>query len=216
MSERQVLCGAPGSRNSRMRLKICCIKLSLAARIIAMVGLIASVLVLTQLSTELAEPDANGGGTVSILLGLDVDDFWQSSSNNGMQGLEVLIAFLLFSFVYATASAILIWGSIVEVSCFAYPWLLCEAISFVTQIITIYLHSLKSFQRTNRWILLLSAFNLVISIYFWVVVFCAARSWAKQKREERENASTSTLSSGNETINDENYTTQLPQKGVQV
>lgn len=54
----------------------------------------------------------------------------------------------------------------------------------------------------------------VISIYFWVVVFCAARSWAKQRREERENASTSTLSSGNETINDENYTTQLPQKGV--
>lgn len=203
-----------------MRLKICCIKLSLAARIIAMVGLIASVLVLTQLSTELAEPE-NGGGTVSILLGLDVDDFRDSNSTLttgklDIQGLEVIIVFLIFSFIYATASAILIWGSIVEVSCFAFPWLLCEAISFATQIVTVTIHIMKADKKKDRWIIALSFFNLVISIYFWVVVFCAARSWAKQRKEERENVSTSTLSSGNETINDEAFETPIPQKCVQV
>lgn len=187
-----------------------------------MIGLITSVLVLTQLSTELAEPE-NGGGTVSILLGLDVDDFRDPSSNStlssgklDLQGLEVLIAFLIFSFIYATASAILIWGSIVEVSCFAFPWLFCEAISFATQIVTLTIHAMKADKKKDSWILLLSAFNLVISIYFWVVVFCAARSWAKQKREERENASTSTLSSGNETINDEPFEPPITPKCVQV
>uniref|UniRef100_A0A224XPS6 Putative conserved plasma membrane protein n=1 Tax=Panstrongylus lignarius TaxID=156445 RepID=A0A224XPS6_9HEMI len=200
-----------------MNLKICCIKLSLATRVIAMVGLITSVLVLTQLFTELAEKDGNG--TVSILLGLDVDEFTQFNSQS-TQGSEIMIAFLFFSLIYAVASAILIWGSIVEVSWYAIPWLVCEALSFGTQIATVTMHAIN-FQkkRNDRWIILLSIFNLFLSVYFWIVVFSAQRSWAKDRKQERENASTSTLSSGNETIPDdvfENTAPPLPEKCVEV
>ncbi|XP_073994796.1 uncharacterized protein [Rhodnius prolixus] len=200
-----------------MNLKICCIKLSLATRVIAMVGLITSVLVLTQLFTELAEKDGNG--TVSILLGLDVDEFTQFNSQS-TQGSEIMIAFLFFSLIYAVASAILIWGSIVEISWYAFPWLACETLSFGTQIATITIHAIN-FQkkRNDRWIILLSIFNLFLSVYFWVVVFSAQRSWASERKQERENASTSTLSSGNETMPDDVFETTappLPQKCIEV
>uniref|UniRef100_A0A0A9VSB9 tRNA(Ile)-lysidine synthase n=1 Tax=Lygus hesperus TaxID=30085 RepID=A0A0A9VSB9_LYGHE len=185
-----------------MNLKVCCIKLSLAARVIAMIGLITSVLVLTQLFSELVTEN-DGKGTVSILLGLDIDEFIQADS----EGLELKIPFLFFALIYAVASSILIWGSIVEINYYAFPWLICEAVSFATQVATFTLICIKMGNQVgvDRWVILLSVCNLFLSIYFWIVVFCAQRTWARQRREERENMSTTTLSSGNDTIQDEVY-----------
>uniref|UniRef100_T1ICS7 Uncharacterized protein n=1 Tax=Rhodnius prolixus TaxID=13249 RepID=T1ICS7_RHOPR len=120
-----------------------------------------------------------------------------------------MIAFLFFSLIYAVASAILIWGSIVEISWYAFPWLACETLSFGTQIATITIHAIN-FQKKR---------NDLLSVYFWVVVFSAQRSWASERKQERENASTSTLSSGNETMPDDVFETTappLPQKCIEV
>lgn len=51
------------------------------------------------------------------------------------------------------------------------------------------------------------------------MVFSAQRSWASERKQERENASTSTLSSGNETMPDDVFETTappLPQKCIEV
>uniref|UniRef100_A0A1B6E8E6 Uncharacterized protein n=1 Tax=Clastoptera arizonana TaxID=38151 RepID=A0A1B6E8E6_9HEMI len=202
-------------------LKICCIKLSLAARVIAMVGLITSVLIMTQLSTEIAEP-SDTRGTVSILFGLDIKEFEytiqgktnSSSSNN----IEILIAFLLFSLMYAIASAILIWGTIVEQSWCALPWLICEAFSFATQISTLAIHAVALRIRTDKWIILISILNIGLTFYFWVVVFCAAKTWRRQRRESKANEISSV--SRHNTLKEDSYTngssSPLPSKYVQV
>jgi len=201
-----------------MNIKICCIKLSLATRVIAMIRLITSVLVLTQLSTELAEQDGNGG-TVSILLGLDIDEFTNSEGENQTATANIImIGFLLFSLMYAVASAILIWGSIVEQRWCAIPWLVCEILSFGTQIATLAIHGMTLRTRQDKWIILLSIFNIFLSIYFWIVVFCAQRSWSRDKNGLGENISTSTSSSGN-TLHDEvieSTAPPLPSKTLEV
>ena len=57
---------------------------------------ITSVLVMTQLSTELAEQDGNRG-TVSILLGLDIDEFTsQDKTQQGTNKNFSLKSFVLF------------------------------------------------------------------------------------------------------------------------
>ncbi|BES92936.1 Hypothetical protein NTJ_05746 [Nesidiocoris tenuis] len=184
-----------------MKLNVCCIKLTLAARVIAMIGLITSVLVLTQLFSELVTVN-DRSGTVSILLGLDIDEFIEND-----EGLELKIPFLFFALIYALSSSVLIWGSIVEVNFYAIPWLLCEALSFGMQVATFVkiCINLANKSYVDRWVVLVTVANLFLSVYFWVVVFCAQRVWARLKREERENMSTTTLSSGNDTIQDGGY-----------
>lgn len=180
------------SETHELDLKICCIKLSLAARVIAMVGLITSVLILTQISAELAEPESTGG-TVGILLGLDLEEFRytisgeENSNSRKQEAIEIMVAFLLFSLTYAIASAILIWGTIVEQSWCALPWLICEAFSFATQIATLAVHAIALRTRRDKWIITISILNLGLTLYFWIVVFCAQRTWARQRRESKAN-----------------------------
>ncbi|XP_039288584.1 uncharacterized protein LOC111063426 [Nilaparvata lugens] len=170
-------------------MKICCVKLSLAARVIAMVGLITSVLILTQLSTELADPESSGG-SVSILLGLDVEEFKYTIGGDDRQrktdATEIMIAFLLFSFFYAVSSAILIWGTIVEQSWCALPWLICVAFSFATQVATLAIHAIALGTRKNKLIIAISVLNIGLTVYFWIVVFCAQRTWRRQHEEEKQ------------------------------
>uniref|UniRef100_A0A1B6LFD0 Uncharacterized protein n=1 Tax=Graphocephala atropunctata TaxID=36148 RepID=A0A1B6LFD0_9HEMI len=172
-------------------MKICCIKLSLAARVIAMIGLITSVLIITQISSELAEPEGTGG-TVGILLGVDIDEFKYTMSGEAdehrkQKVTEIMVAFLLFTLTYAVASAILIWGTIVEQSWCAIPWLICEAFSFATQVSTLAIHAIALRTRKDKVVLLVSILKLGLSPYFWLVVFCAQRTWARQRRESKAN-----------------------------
>uniref|UniRef100_A0A1B6EHQ1 Uncharacterized protein n=1 Tax=Cuerna arida TaxID=1464854 RepID=A0A1B6EHQ1_9HEMI len=172
-------------------MKICCIKLSLAARVIAMIGLITSVLIITQVSSELAEPEGTGG-TVGILLGVDIDEFKYTMSGEAdehrkQKVTEIMVAFLLFTLTYAVASAILIWGTIVEQSWCAIPWLICEAFSFATQVSTLAIHAIALRTRKDKVVLFVSILKLGLSPYFWLVVFCAQRTWARQRRESKAN-----------------------------
>lgn len=197
-------------------MKICCVKLSLAARVIAMIGLITSVLILTQLSTELADPE-NAGGSVSILLGLDVEEFKYTISGEERfrksDATEIMVAFLLFSFIYAVASAILIWGTIVEQSWCALPWLICEAFSFATQVSTLAIHAIALRTRKDKWIITFSVLNIGLTVYFWIVVFCAQRTWRRQSEEEKELERTR---NGAQDKSEESPVPPLPNKYMQV
>ncbi|XP_014254640.1 uncharacterized protein LOC106669582 [Cimex lectularius] len=200
------------TKSSRMSVKICCIKLSLATRVIAMIGLITSVLVLIQIFTDLAE-QGKTSGTVSILLGLDIDEIILKANmqNNAALDKWLKIGYMVFAMLFAIASAILIWGSIVEINYFAYPWLVCESLSSIAQIVSILL-MLSDFnnrhEKVDNWLLLFTLCNLCIYLYFWAVVFMSQKYWAEERNEEV--TSNSTLTGVSVTTHSEPFDSQAP------
>lgn len=137
-----------------------CVDVSVGARIVAVLGLVMSGLVVTQLSTELARGSGDGG--VAVLLGLSLDELDSRQrqsmhsdqhdhghdqlllglahpSSRGRQPFDhyvrdVLAAFLVYAVLYMGSSALLAYSSLVASRWGALPWLLLQALSIASQV----------------------------------------------------------------------------------
>lgn len=138
-------------------MPLCCVDISIGARIVAVAGLLTASVVMTQLAAELARGRGHGG--VAVLLGLSLDELDSrqrhvphhehhdrahpvpaigagdvSEPPFDQYVRDVLSGFLAYSVLYAASSALLAYTSIVTSRWGAMPWLLLHALSIASQV----------------------------------------------------------------------------------
>ncbi|XP_069683219.1 uncharacterized protein [Periplaneta americana] len=192
-----------------MMSKMCCLDLGLtiAARFIGAVGLIVSVIVMCELATEMALHE--GRGKIAVILGVDVDQFYIDSSNTAeLSGKEraqpnyCLVVLFLFAVANLLASSLLIWATILEKRVYTVPWFLCQATSFLVQVVG-FAHYVNNKDNLEDDVAIASFANLVITMYFWCTVFRAQENWIKvmPERNYLRIQSNHTIISRNEATN---------------
>lgn len=136
-------------------MPLCCVDITVGARIVAVLGLVTASVVVAQLASDLARGSGDGG--VAVLLGLSLDELdskqrqslhsdhhdKQGAFKDGVDALappfdgyvrDVLAGFLAFGVLYWGACALLAYASIVMLRWGALPWLLLHALSIASQV----------------------------------------------------------------------------------
>ncbi|XP_008547346.1 uncharacterized protein LOC103571110 isoform X1 [Microplitis demolitor] len=165
---------------------LCCVSLTIAARIIAALGLSISILMINVVMSAFFvknEPD-DFYSTIKTwtILGLHWTQYIKNFKLcNEVQA--VFFSFLSYAFLLLISCTLLAFATIVRKPNCALPWMYLQIISIADQITALVIH-LTAYSNSNNtqtsplyWHSSLSSVFLLLSTYFWMIVFSARESW---------------------------------------
>ncbi|KDR12948.1 uncharacterized protein LOC110835804 [Zootermopsis nevadensis] len=185
--------------------EMCRLEITVAARFVGVFGLVISVIVMSQLISELAHHD--GRGKIIALLGINIEEFDTNEDNatvmkrndskiimlnnsviennstitKGMaESNYFLVICFLFALAQVLANALLIWGTIVEKRCYTVPWFLCETGSLSVQVLGYVYYVIHKQNELDAGVFTAAIVNMVVTIYFWYIVFRAQERWNRE------------------------------------
>ncbi|XP_054008245.1 uncharacterized protein LOC128892129 [Hylaeus anthracinus] len=181
--------------------KLCCIGLSLAARIIGTYTMSLSILMINVLMSNYFSRETDDKFFDSI-------ENWALIGLNWMQVLRTsqierkaetgMVFLLLYAISFLLASAYLALGSISRRSKCAVPWMYLQMISIIDQSVALSIHLTHGPQYdvydNSIWYIPVSSIYLLLCTYTWMVVQAARKEWADveqncHNRDLREAAS---------------------------
>ncbi|XP_015126805.1 uncharacterized protein LOC107048239 [Diachasma alloeum] len=168
---------------------LCCIGITLAARIIAALGLSTSILMINVLVSEFVsrgdEQEFFEAIETWALLGLHWTEFVKNAQIP-KQAQMILICFLGYSFLFLISSTLLALGTLYRKPKCTLPWLYLQMISIVDQTVALTLHLVRPPPRHStdkfQWYIPVSSIYLLITVYFWIIVFAAREDWIIRPR----------------------------------
>ncbi|XP_046740702.1 uncharacterized protein LOC124408078 [Diprion similis] len=162
---------------------MCCISVTLTTRLIGLFDLSASIVGIFFLAQEFFSDEQRliDFNDIKIFMGLS----WSKSSTHFDRKLDNTWIFgllLAYSTLYFFCSAGLILATFSRNKHHAVPWLTFEIISFGNQGSGIITHFLRpqcvcDVEIFNSESVLAAGFYLVLTAYFWIVVFIARSTW---------------------------------------
>ncbi|XP_046419793.1 uncharacterized protein LOC124179459 [Neodiprion fabricii] len=163
---------------------MCCISVTLLARLIGLLDLSASIFGIQFLAQEFFSDEQRSieFNDMKIFMGLS----WTKRSTNIEQKLNhtwIFASLLAYSTLYFFCSAGLISATLLRNKHHAVPWLTFEIISLANQgsgivVSTFQLRCDCDIEICHSENALIAGFYFFVSAYFWFVVFNARNSWA--------------------------------------
>ncbi|KAH0953608.1 hypothetical protein HN011_000100 [Eciton burchellii] len=164
--------------------KLCCIGVSLAARIIGTYTMSISILMINVLMSNFFSRKGDEDFFDSLknwtVLGLN----WMESIRYMQLQKKAQIAmtcFLVYVLLFLLASAYLALGSISRRHKCAVPWMYLQMISIIDQTVALSFHLTHAEQNSAfaraTWYTPVSSVYLVLSVYLWMIVQAARRMW---------------------------------------
>ncbi|XP_015607953.1 uncharacterized protein LOC107273873 [Cephus cinctus] len=181
--------------------RICCMGLTLASRIIGMIGLTSSILLINVLVSDFfSNQEENFFASAIdswILFGLNWTQLVKNSEFNRPTD-SILLCFLIYSLAFLCASGLLILGSIYKKRFYAMPWLFLELISITDQFVALIVLLTQDIDSelfdSYPWYTPLSSLCLLISVYFWMTVYNAQKEWYLNSINSRWNSDPNCIS----------------------
>ncbi|XP_063972617.1 uncharacterized protein LOC135160222 [Diachasmimorpha longicaudata] len=167
-------------------MKWCCISSTIAARIIAMVGLATTILMINVLVSDYfsrSEEEFFEAIKMWAMVGLHWTEIVMITQIANQAGI-ILLLFLGYSVLSLICSSFLAFGTVYRHPKCTIPWLHLQLISVLDQTVALTFHILyapKPLPGSNpepfNWNVLASSIYLLITIYFWVTVYAAREDW---------------------------------------
>ncbi|RLU26043.1 hypothetical protein DMN91_002206 [Ooceraea biroi] len=171
--------------------KLCCIGVSLAARIIGAYTMSISILMINVLMSNFFSRKGD-------------EDFFESLKNWAVLGLNwvqtmkymplqkkaqtAMTCFLIYILLFLLASAYLALGSISRKHKCAVPWMYLQIISIIDQTVALSLLIMHDEQNSaftkTVWYIPVASIYLVLSMYFWMIVQTARRVWYEEQQNQ--------------------------------
>ncbi|XP_076232458.1 uncharacterized protein LOC143177976 [Calliopsis andreniformis] len=171
--------------------KLCCVGLSLSARIIGTYTMSLSILMINMLMSSYFSRTTD-------------DEFFDSVGGWGLFGLNwmqvlknshverkaetAVVFFLLYSMSFLLASAYLALGSISKRPKCAVPWMYLQMISIIDQSAALSIHLTHGprydVYDKSMWYIPVSSVYLLLSAYFWLIVHIARKEWSEQQQQQ--------------------------------
>ncbi|XP_074112407.1 uncharacterized protein LOC141536068 [Cotesia typhae] len=165
---------------------LCCVSLTIAARIIAALGLSISILminvVMSAFFVKVQSDDFYSTIKTWTILGLNWTQYIKKF-NLSNEAQAVFFCFLSYAFLLLISSTLLAFATILRKPSCALPWMYLQIISIADQITALVIYLTANSNSNNSqssplyWHSSLSSIFLLISAYFWMVVFSARESW---------------------------------------
>ncbi|XP_012531788.1 uncharacterized protein LOC105834101 [Monomorium pharaonis] len=166
---------------------MCCISVSLVARIIGAYTMSTSLLLINVLVSNFFSRKGD-------------DDFFESIKTwailgvNWMQAIRythlqkkaqtALICFLIYAITFLLASAYLALGSILRRHMSAVPWMYLQMISVIDQTVALSNHIIHEQQSTlYLWYITVCSIYLMMSVYSWMIVEAARNQWYDERNQ---------------------------------
>ncbi|XP_066594787.1 uncharacterized protein [Prorops nasuta] len=168
--------------------KLCCIRLSLAARIISAYSLSLSILILNVSMSHYfsREDDDDFFNAIEswALFGLNWIQFLRHSLLE-KRAQTAMICFLVYNVLFLLTSAYLALGSISRKAQSAVPWMYLQMISIIDQSVALAIHLTHSQQYAvydkSLWYIPVSSVYLLLSVYFWMVIQVTRWEWCNEE-----------------------------------
>ncbi|XP_043254160.1 uncharacterized protein LOC122398415 [Colletes gigas] len=173
--------------------KVCCIGLSLAARIIGTYTMSLSILMINVLTS-------NYFSRVTDNVFFDSVENWALLGLNWMQVLrnsqierkaEAAVVFLLlYALSFLLASAYLALGSISRRTKCAVPWMYLQMFNIIDQAVALSIHLTHEPQYDvydkSIWYIPVSSIYLLVCAYIWMVVQGARKEWSDEEQNRHD------------------------------
>ncbi|XP_011302391.1 uncharacterized protein [Fopius arisanus] len=162
---------------------VCGIGITLAARIIAALGLSISIFMINILVSEFFSSEGGHKFSEAIetwsLLGLHWTQFVRNYKIPKQEQI-ILICILGYSLLFLISSTLLALGTVHRKPKYTLPWLYLQMISIVDQTVALTLHLVCPDDNNEKfqWYIPVSSIHLLITIYFWMIVFTAREDWS--------------------------------------
>ncbi|XP_050459383.1 uncharacterized protein LOC126855611 [Cataglyphis hispanica] len=169
--------------------RICCIDVSLAARIIGAYTMSTSVLMINMLVSNFFSKS-------------DDEDFFKVAKNwailgfNWMQAFRymhlqnkvqtAMVSFLTYISLFLLAGAYLALASFTRRHKYAVPWMYLQIISITDQTMALSNHIIQQQQNATLARSMTCSIYLISSIYLWMIVHAARKQWYEEQRNHVE------------------------------
>ncbi|XP_058800029.1 uncharacterized protein LOC131669276 [Phymastichus coffea] len=189
--------------------QMCCISLTLSAKLIGTFGLSLSILMINMLMSNFFSTEEEEEFIIALkswmLFGLNWTYVMKSMKITETARI-LLTCVLIYSALSLIANALLALGSLLKKPSYALPWMYMQMISIVDQTISLAMHLTENerydLKDKNVWYVPACSIYLLISSYFWILVMAARCQWLAES--ENYDQFSTTYSSSSQYSNDAN------------
>ncbi|XP_029166332.1 uncharacterized protein LOC114937098 [Nylanderia fulva] len=169
--------------------KVCCISVSLAARIVGAYTMSISILMINVLVSNffsrIDDEEFFETAKTWAILGLNwMQAFRYSELINRVQ--TAMVFFLIYSVLYLFASAYLALGSISRRHKCAVPWMYLQMINIIDQTIALIGYLIRDREDTALVKSMTCSIYLIWNVYLWTIVQVARKQWYEEQQNHVE------------------------------
>ncbi|XP_072377468.1 uncharacterized protein [Diabrotica undecimpunctata] len=173
---------------------VCCslINLTIGCRIIAIIGLMVSLWLVIAFANDKflnSESNYDVSRKTATALGLEWRHFHHEASikhDHDPEGKMISITVIFYSFTFLGVNLLLFIASLRYDWCFALPWLVFEAICCLSKLGSLVFHLQEDLNVMESAYFIGFILNVVLSVWWWIVVLFAVISWKNQQNFDLE------------------------------
>ncbi|XP_016838345.1 uncharacterized protein LOC100679768 isoform X1 [Nasonia vitripennis] len=178
--------------------KVCCVSLTLAAKLIGTFGLSLSILMINMLVSNFFSTQEEEEFVIALeswmLFGLNWT-YVMKSLKVVETARTLLTCVLIYSALSLVANALLALGSLLKKPTYVLPWMYMQMVSIIDQTIALTMQLTQEEKDDPQdaksvWYVPACSIYLLVSSYFWMVVSSARREWILNGDDEYDEFTT--------------------------